>query len=157
MDPVTLLKAFCAAVEAGDGPGLAALFTPDGVYHDVFYGSFAGRAGIAEMLTQRFHRDATAFRWDMFDPVSNGKTLYARYLFSFTSKLPGVEGKRAMFEGVSIMTMRDGLIADYREVADVTPGLVDLGFTPERIARLGARAGQALRAGPDSARHVGAA
>jgi ketosteroid isomerase-like protein len=156
MEPVTLLQAFCAAVEAGDGAALAQLFTPDGIYHDVFYGSFLGRARIAEMLTQRFHRDAGAFRWDMFDPVSNGKTLYARYLFSFTSKLPGAEGKRAMFEGVSIMTMRDGLIADYREVADVTPGLIDLGFPPERIARLGVRAGETLRTRPEAARHVGA-
>jgi ketosteroid isomerase-like protein len=156
MDATELLTRFCQAVEAGDGAAFAALFTEDGVYHDVFYGTFAGRERIAAMLTDWFHRDARDFRWDMHDPVSDGRTLYARYVFSFTSKLAGAEGRRAMFEGVSIMTLRDGLIAAYREVADTTPGLIDLGFPPERIVRIAARAGAALKARPDSARHVAA-
>lgn len=156
MDITNLLTRFCRAVEAGDGAGFAQLFTDDGVYHDVFYGTFAGRERIAAMLTDWFHRDAHDFRWDMHDPVSNGTTLYARYVFSFTSKLPGAEGRRAMFEGVSIMMLRDGLIASYREVAVTTPGLVDLGFAPERIAKIAAREGATLKQRPESARHVAA-
>jgi hypothetical protein len=35
-----------AAVERGDSQGLAACFTPDGLYHDLFYGSYRG-SGIA--------------------------------------------------------------------------------------------------------------
>ena len=87
-------------------------------------------------------------------PVFDGTTLYARYVFSYRSKLPGAEGRRAMFEGVSIMTIRDGLIAAYREVANVAPGLTDLGFAPERIARISARQGTALRQHPEAARHL---
>ena len=34
----------------GDGAQVAACFTPDGAYHDVFYGSFRGRAEIARMI-----------------------------------------------------------------------------------------------------------
>jgi limonene-1,2-epoxide hydrolase len=153
MNPVPLLRAFCAAVEAGDGAAFARLFTEDALYHDVFYGAFAGREQIAAMLEQRFHRDAEAFRWDMFDPVCDGRTLYARYLFSFRSRLPGAEGRRAMFEGVSIITLHDGTIAHYREVADTTPGLADLGFPPERIARRAVRDSAALRARPEAERH----
>lgn len=154
MDPTTLLRDFCAAVEAGDGARFAALFAPDGVYHDVFYGEFAGRPRIAEMINERFCRDAEDFRWDMHEPVCDGTRLYARYVFSYRSKLPDAAGRRAMFEGVSIMTLRNGLIASYREIADTTPGLVDLGFAPERIARIAARQASTLKAHPEAARHL---
>jgi ketosteroid isomerase-like protein len=154
MNPTTLLRSFCQAVEAGDGAAFAALFAEDGVYHDVFYGAFHGRARIAAMLTDWFHRDARDFRWDMHDPVCDGRTLYARYVFSFTSKLPGAEGRRAMFEGVSIMTLRDGLILAYHEVANPGPGLLDLGFPPERVAKILSREGAALKSRDESARHI---
>ena len=36
MTPTELLSRFTAAVEAGDGAAFGALFTADGVYHDVF-------------------------------------------------------------------------------------------------------------------------
>ncbi len=154
MTTTELLTRFCHAVETGDGAGLAALFTDDGVYHDVFYGAFAGRVRIAAMLTDFFYRDARAFRWDMHDPVCDGHTLYARYVFSFTSKLPGAMGRRAMFEGVSIMTLRDGFIVTYREVANPMPGLADLGFAPERMAKIAQREGRDLKARAEAARHL---
>ena len=99
----TLMSAACR----GDGAAVAACFTPDGVYHDCFYGAFTGPA-IASMITDYFHRDATDFRWDPHDIVDNGATGYARYVFSYASRLPGCEGRRALFEGVSICTLRDG-------------------------------------------------
>ncbi|MDZ4367592.1 MAG: nuclear transport factor 2 family protein, partial [Afipia sp.] len=37
------LHDFCRAVEQRNGKAFAELFTDDGVYHDVFYGPFAGR------------------------------------------------------------------------------------------------------------------
>ncbi len=149
-----MLKAFCDAVERRDGAGFAALFTDDGVYHDVFYGAFAGRARIAEMIDDWFYRDAHQFRWDMHDPVSDGTTLYARYVFSFASKLPDAAGQRAMFEGVAIMRLRDGKIADYREVANTGPGFLDMNFSPARIAKILGRQGAALKERPEAARHV---
>ena len=155
MDTVALLREFSAAAEAEDAARFAALFAEDGVYHDVFYGEFVGRARIAAMIRDWFCRDATDFRWDMFDPVCDGVTLYARYLFSYRSKSPGADGKRAMFEGVSIMTLGDGSILSYREVAHTTPGLADMGFAPERIARLAAKEGAALRRRDEAARHLG--
>ena len=106
-----MLRAFCDAVEQRNGKAFAELFTEDGVYHDVFYGAFKGRAKIAEMIDDWFYRTATDFRWDMHAPVSDGQTLYARYTFSYRSTLPEAEGARAMFEGVAIMQLRDGKIA----------------------------------------------
>jgi uncharacterized protein (TIGR02246 family) len=150
-----LLQDFCRAVEQRDGKSFAALFTEDGVYHDVFYGAFKGREKIAQMIDDWFYRTATDFRWVMHEPVSDGKTLYARYTFSYTSTLPEAKGARAMFEGVSIMALSDGLIAEYHEVANTAPAFVDLNFAPERIAKIVAKQGAALKARPEMRRHLG--
>ena len=149
-----LLRAFCGAVERRNGKAFADLFTEDGVYHDVFYGAFEGRAKIAGMIDEVFYRSATDFRWDMHSPLSDGKILYARYTFSYRSTLPEAKGARAMFEGVAMMELRDGKITGYHEVANTAPAFVDLNFTPERIAKIFARQGAALKARPEMARHL---
>ncbi|MGM4990923.1 nuclear transport factor 2 family protein [Tardiphaga sp. 841_E9_N1_2] len=154
MDATVLLRAFCDAVEQRDGQSFATLFTEDGVYHDVFYGAFEGRVKIADMVDDWFYRTAEDFRWDMHTPVSDGTTLYARYTFSYRSKLPEANGGRAMFEGVAIMTLRDGKIVSYHEVANTAPAFVDLHFAPERIAKIVAKQGEALKARPEMARHL---
>src|SRR5581483_4784742 len=154
METSDLLKTFTTAVERRDGKTFAGLFTEDGVYHDVFYGAFRGRDKIAEMVDDWFYRTANDFRWDMHAPVTDGSTLYARYTFSYRSNLPEAKGARVMFEGVSIMTLRDGLIAEYHEVANTAPGFVDMNFAPERIAKIAAKQGAELKARPEMARHL---
>jgi ketosteroid isomerase-like protein len=154
MVTTALLKNFCSAVERRDGKAFAELFTEDGVYHDVFYGPFKGRAKIAEMVDDWFHRTARDFRWDMFRPVSDGKTLYAYYTFSYVSTLPEAKGKRVGFDGVSIMTLSDGKIAEYREVANSSIGLLDIGFAPERVAKILAKEAKDIKARPEWSRHA---
>jgi limonene-1,2-epoxide hydrolase len=154
METTELLRVFCDAVEQRSGAAFAALFTEDGVYHDVFYGAFEGREKIAIMIDDWFYRTATDFRWDMHQPVSDGRTLYARYTFSYRSTLPEAKRARAMFEGVAIMQLRDGRIESYREVANVAPGFVDMNFAPERIAKIAARQGGELRSRPEMKRHL---
>jgi ketosteroid isomerase-like protein len=149
-----LLRAFCDAAEARNGKAFADLFTDDGVYHDVFYGAFEGRAKITEMIDEVFGRTATDFRWDMHDPLSDGETLYARYTFSYRSLLPEASGARVMFEGVAMMKLRDGKIASYHEVANTAPAFVDMNFAPERIVRIFAKQGAALKARPEMRRHL---
>ncbi|MCA1363985.1 MULTISPECIES: nuclear transport factor 2 family protein [Bradyrhizobium] len=154
MTTTAMLRAFCDAVEQRNGEAFAQLFTEDGVYHDVFYGAFAGRAKIAAMIDDWFYRTATDFRWDMHDPVTDGTTLYARYTFSYRSTLPEANGARAMFEGVAIMTLKGGRIASYHEVANTAPAFVDLNFAPERIAKIVAKQGAELKARPEMQRHL---
>lgn len=154
MNTQTLLRAFAEAVQNRDGEAFARLFTEDAVYHDVFYGAFKGRAKIAELVNDWFYRTATDFRWHLHDPVSDGTTLYARYTFSYKSLLPEAGAKRVMFEGVAIYTLRDGLIADYREVANTGPALLDLGFAPERVAKILGREGAALKARDEARPHL---
>jgi len=153
MDTTALLKEFCSAVERRDGKAFAGLFTEDGVYHDVFYGAFKGREKLAEMIDDWFHRTARDFRWDMHRPVSNGEMLYAYYTFSYVSKLPEADGKRVGFEGVSMMKLSDGKIAEYREVANSSMGLLDIGFAPERVAKILAKEAAHIKARPEWARH----
>lgn len=157
MSPTELLKAFCTAVERRDGKGFAALFTEQGIYHDVFYGPFKGREKIAEMIDDWFYRTARDFRWEMFRPVSDGTMLYAYYTFSYVSILPEAQGKdggkRVGFDGVSIMRLENGKIAEYREVANSSIGLLDIGFAPERVAKILNREAAHIKARPEWARH----
>jgi|SRR6516162_2878847 len=154
MDVKKMLREFCSAVEQREGQRVAQLFCEDGVYYDVFYGPFAGRQRIAEMINELFYKDAEDFRWDMVDPVFDGQTLYTRLLFSFRSLLPEAQRARAMLEVVSIMKMRGSLIAEYREIANVASALVDMNFAPERIAKIIARQGSELKKRPEMARHL---
>ena len=154
MNVTAMLRSFCDAVERRDGKAFAALFTEDGVYHDVFYGAFDGSEKIAALIDDWFYRTASDFRWDMHMPVSDGSTLYARYTFSYRSTLPEAKGARAMFEGVAIMQLRAGKITEYHEVANTAPGFVDMNFAPERIAKIAGKQGAALKARPEMKRHL---
>jgi ketosteroid isomerase-like protein len=154
MNTQELLRTFCDAVERRNGKAFADLFAEDGVYHDVFYGAFEGRAKIAGMIDDVFCRSATDFRWDMHSPLSDGERLYARYTFSYRSTLPEAKDARVMFEGVAMMTLREGKITSYHEVANTAPAFVDLNFAPERIAKILARQGAALKARPEMRRHL---
>lgn len=72
-----LLQAFTASAESGDGTRFANHFTEDAIYYDYIYGPHQGRADIAHMMQNLFHRDATDYRWEMFDPVCSGDMGYA--------------------------------------------------------------------------------
>ncbi len=154
MDASAMLKAFCSAVERHDGKAFAELFTEDGVYHDVFYGAFKGREKIAEMIDDWFYRAAREIRWEMFRPVSDGTMLYAYYTFSYISTLPEAKGRRVGFDGVSIMRLAEGKIAEYREVANSAVGLLEIGFAPERVARILNKEAAHIKARPEWARHA---
>ncbi len=139
-----LLAAFTAAVVTNDGERLAALFTPDGIYADEFFGAHRGRVAIAAML-QRFHDTGRDYRWDFFDPVSDGAIGYARFRFSYASLLPECTGRPVVFQGMSQFRFAGSLIAHYREAFDRGVALVQLGFPAERIRRILEKAAAALR------------
>jgi hypothetical protein len=52
------------------------------------------------------------------------------------------------------MKLRDGKITEYHEVANTAPAFVDMNFAPERIAKIFARQGAALKARPEMRRHL---
>ena len=131
----TLLASMTRAICAGDGKAAAACFAPEGAYHDGFYGEFAGREAIARMVTDYFHRDARDFEWRLRELVSDGRIGFARYEFSYVSKIAGSEGRKAGFAGISCCELEGGLIRRYSEEFDRAPVLARLGFSDERIMK----------------------
>ncbi|MFK7966926.1 MAG: nuclear transport factor 2 family protein [Burkholderiaceae bacterium] len=149
----TLIRKLTAAIVSNDGSAACACFTESGCYDDVFYGRFVG-ADIATLVNKRIHRDGRDFRWDIHEPVDDGQTGYARYVFSFTSALDEFKGQRVVFQGVAICTLESGLIAHYREIADAAPGLHQLGFGAERLAKFAGKEAALLRERSDAASHL---
>ena len=148
-----LLTTFAEAVEADHGAKLARLFTEDGVYEDGFFGSHSGRAAIAAML-QRFHDTGSSYLWEFFDPVSNAAMGYARFRFSYASRLPESTGRPVLFEGISCFRFRGELIVRYSEAFDRGVALVQLGFPAERIRRILDRAAAAQNQPAEARRHL---
>jgi len=110
-----------------------------------FYGASAGRTAIADMLETKFWGHAEGFRWRMLEPVSDGRHGYARYVFSYRSKLPGVTGETVVFEGMSQFTFEGDLIGRYREVFETGVAMAQLRFPAQRIAKSLERRAVALR------------
>jgi uncharacterized protein (TIGR02246 family) len=130
-----LLERLTQAICRGDAEAAAACFTESGVYHDGFYGEFKGRAAIAEMVRKHFHGNASDFSWTLSDVVAERDRGYASYEFSYTSKIPGAEGKRAGFTGICKVGLKDGLIERYEEIFERAQVLARLGFADARIVK----------------------
>ena len=153
-----LLDRFTRAAEAGDGAAFAACFTEDAVYHDYIYGAHTGRAEIAHMMAELFHRDAGPdYRWEMFDPVCQGDTAYAWSLSSFTSTIPDYAGRKVLIDGMSRFRLRGGLIAEYWESVNGCVAMQQLGIAPEKIARVAQRWAGWLQARPEAVEYLGRA
>ena len=148
-----LLTTVSDAVQANDGQRLAALFTLDGVYEDGFFGAHAGRAAIAAML-QRFHDTGSNYLWEFVDPVSDGAIGYARFRFSYSSRLPESIRRPVLFEGISCFRFRGDLIAHYSEAFDRGVALAQLDFPAERIKRILQKAAVTQNQLPEARRHL---
>ena len=153
VDFPALLQRFAAAVVANDGAGLAALFAEDGIYEDGFFGAHPGPDAIARMLA-RFHETGTDYRWDFFDPLTDGRIGYAHWRFSYAAKMPGAEGKPVLFEGISRFEFRGGRIARYSEAFDRGVALVQQDFPAERLRKILVKAAQAQNATPECRDHL---
>ena len=152
-DFTDMLSRFAAAVAANDGAALAALFTPDGVYDDGFFGEYRGRQAIADMLAH-FHDTGANFRLDFFDPLSDGRLGYARYRFSYASRMPGAEGRPVVFDGIGFFEFHDGLIARYSESFDRGMALAQQDFAAERIKKVLLKLADRQNAGAGAKEHL---
>jgi ketosteroid isomerase-like protein len=146
-----LISAFTLSAESGDGARFARHFTEDAIYYDDIYGAHKGRAEIAHMMENLFHRDAgDDYRWEMFDPALYGDVGYAWSLSSFTSRVPQFEGRFVVIDGMSRFVLRDGLIAEYRESVNGGVAMAQLGVEPERMAKILNRWSGWLRERPET-------
>ena len=148
-----LLDRFAAAVAAADTQGFAALFTPDGCYHDGFFGLHQGRAQIADMLA-RFHVGGEHFAWQFLEPLFTESAGYARYLFSYRSREPESAGRLIVFDGMARFRLHGGLIADYAEVFDRGVAFTQLGYAGARVLKLLGRYAAEAQAGDATRAHL---
>jgi len=153
-DFAATLARFTGAVVAGKGKAVAECFAPDGVYHDVFYGRFKGRAAISDLIENHFHRDGADFRWDMHDPVNDGDRGYARYMFSYRPRRGGGTDQRAIFEGVAMFRFDGELFADFSEITNAATGLSMTGADDARLARFIAKQADELLLRDDAQGHL---
>jgi ketosteroid isomerase-like protein len=149
-----LLSEFTRAAESGDGGWFSRHFTEDAVYHDYIYGSHKGRAEIARMMRDLFHRDAAGYRWEMFDPVCDGNIGYAWSLSSFSSKVPEFAGRTVVIDGMSRFLLRGGLIAEYRESVNGGVAMAQLGVEPQRMTKVFRRWGNWLMQRPETVEYL---
>ena len=149
-----LIQEFCAAVEAGDGTRLGALFTPTGIYHDTFYGEYQGPEAIRGMLEERFYGDAKDFLWEMTDLSANERVGYTRWTFSYTSTMAEAEGKRVVFQGMSCFELEGGKIRKYNENFDAGKALVQLDFPIARVEKILRRGAEEMRNAPGGGHHL---
>ncbi|MGD0190916.1 MAG: nuclear transport factor 2 family protein [Rhizomicrobium sp.] len=145
-----LIARLGAAATVGDGAAFAACFTEDGVYHDYIYGPHTGRESIADMLENLFHRDATDYDWQFFDPVTDGRIGYARSLSRFVSTVPEFRGRRVVIDGTSRFLLRDGLIAAYHESVNGGVAMAQLGVAAPRMEKVFRRWAERLLSDPQA-------
>ncbi len=148
-----LLDTFASHAQANNGEGFAALFTADGVYDDYFFGAHSLRPAIAAMLG-RFHQGGSDYRWEFHEPLSDGRIGYARYRFSYRSKIAESLGRPIAFEGIARFLLKDGLIEHYAESFDRGVAFVQLGFPAPKVARLLEKYAAAQNATPGFLPHI---
>ena len=148
-----LLDTFANRAQANAGEAFAALFAVDGIYDDCFFGAHSGRPAIAAMLS-RFHEGGEHYRWEFHEPLSDGRIGYARYRFSYRSKVAESLGKPIAFEGICRLLLDDGLIEHYAEAFDRGVAFVQLGFAAPKVARLLEKYAAAQNATPGFQPHL---
>ncbi|HEX5531792.1 MAG TPA: nuclear transport factor 2 family protein [Methylomirabilota bacterium] len=133
---MSIVREFERAFNRQDVAALVACFTPDGSYHDTFFGGHAGPAGLRAMF-ERMFREGRDYAWTMETVVETETGAAAEWTFAYTvtDAIPRSAGRAVRFRGMSVFEKRDGRIAAYRESFDLGAALLQLGFSPEAMAR----------------------
>lgn len=128
------VRKFAEYYERQDLEQLVNLFADDAVYHDTFYGSFAGRAKIREMF-QMFYRDGRDWVWSPRNIVAQEGSAAVEFFFSFVTTDPRNPGRPVKMVAVGIFDFAGGRIKRFHEYLDVGPVLLQIGLAPEALVR----------------------
>jgi putative hydrolase of the HAD superfamily len=134
---MSVVRRFEAAFNRQDVEALVACFTKDGTYVDNFFGPHAGAAQLAAMFARMF-REGRDYRWTMDTVVETAERAAAEWTFGYvvSGVIPRSAGRRVGFRGMSVFELRDGCIAAYRECFDTGVALLQLGFSPDSLAKV---------------------
>jgi steroid delta-isomerase-like uncharacterized protein len=138
-----LVQDFARAFNARDVDALLACFTDGASYTDNFYGEHRGQAALRAMF-ERMFREGRDYTWRMDAIVETRESAAAEWTFGYvvTDAVPRSAGRKVRFRGMSLFELAGGRIARYREYFDTGVALLQLGFTPDGIAKvLGRRIG----------------
>jgi ketosteroid isomerase-like protein len=137
---MSVVREFEAAFNRGDVDALVACFTPDGSYVDGFFGPHVGRAALRAMF-QRMFEEGRDYRWTMDVVVETPSHAAAEWRFGYVvaDAIPRSAGRSVRFTGMSLFELAGGKIAAYRESFDTGAALLQLGFSPDALARVVAR------------------
>jgi len=133
---MSIVREFERAFNRQDVAALVACFSPDGSYHDTFFGGHSGPDGLRGMF-ERMFREGRDYRWTMETVVETDTGAAAEWTFGYTvsDAIPRSAGRAVRFRGMSFFEKRDGRIAAYRESFDLGAALLQLGFSPEAMAK----------------------
>lgn len=111
------------------------VFTPDVVYHDLFYGSFHGHDGLRELFG-RMYSEGTHHEWVMTAATVEAERTVGEWRFAFTlgGAVPRGAGRTLRFRGVSVFETRFDRCHTYREYFDRTAALLAVGIAPASVA-----------------------
>lgn len=134
---MSVVPEFEKAFNAQDVAGLVACFTEGATYVDTFYGEHTGRAALRAMF-ERMFREGRDYRWRMDHVVEGAGAAAAEWTFSYvvTEAVPRSAGRPVRFRGMSVFELDEGRIARYRECFDTGVALLQLGFSPESMAKV---------------------
>ena len=112
MSPETLLRAFGERLASGDVDGAASLFTEDVAYSEPPLANFAGRDAVRGFIADfaARHHDAS-FTVSRLLTRPDGQEAAAEWRWAYTRD---ADGQRRAFDGMSFITLRDGMIASWR-------------------------------------------
>ena len=88
------------------------------------------------MLNNYFHRDAKNFFWEMSDHIFREDKGYAKYIFTFTSKIPEYYGKKVVVSGISFFRFKLNSIVEYSESVNGGIAMVQLGVKPKKMQKV---------------------
>ncbi|HEX2173873.1 MAG TPA: nuclear transport factor 2 family protein [Dehalococcoidia bacterium] len=127
-----LAREFTTRFVRCDVPGLVDMFTPNAVYHDVFYGTFEGHDAIRGMF-ETFFQAGKDYVWEWTKLIAGRDAIAGEGHFGFTSTQ---NGKVARFDLVSIFEVEGGKIAGYREYFDFGRALLQTGVDPAAVGKI---------------------
>ena len=133
---MSIVREFELAFNRQDVAALVGCFAPDGSYHDTFFGGHAGPDALRAMF-ERMFREGRNYRWAMETVVETDAGAAAEWTFGYTvsDAIPRSAGRAVRFRGMSFFEKRAGRIAAYRESFDLGAALLQLGFSPEAMAK----------------------
>ena len=134
---MSVVRGFEAAFNRQDVDALLACFTERASYRDNFYGEHAGKDSLRSMF-QRMFREGHDYVWSMEVVVESPAAATAEWTFSYvvSEAVPRSAGRKIRFTGMSVFELDAGRIARYREYFDTGVALLQLGFTPDSMAKV---------------------